>query len=640
MKNPVTYIRQSLSLKLSLMLLFFTVVLFVVSLGSLTVMSRRQIRQDAIDGAFHRLENTSLRLMGFVNEVETAARNMKGTVERHMNPDSFFVYSRRVVELNPDINGCSITAEPYYFKEMGKYFSVYAIRENDTIYSEREVPYDYCEEDWYKKPRMLREPCWTDPYEEADENKLSSMQMIASYGMPLYDHLQQLIGVISVDLSVKNISRIIAEEKIYPHSYFIMVGQTGTFFIHPDSNKIGNETIFSGMDPSKNADVMSLGHCMIEGKEGVMKVEMDGKACQVIYVPLKQTGWSLAIVCPENEIYSDYNKFLHVVISLLAVVLLLLLFACRWIVGRYVAPLNKLDLQSQRIARGEDCERLPVSRGFNSISRLQNAFATMQSSLEQNLQRIQQMNAKAEERNKELVITNQKVVEASHKKTAFIQNMTHQIRTPLNIIMGYTQVLRDNYMELPQEETKSLLAAMEHNTVTITRMIAMLIDSSVEGHAQVMSREDYVSCNDVAREAVEDARRQFHDAKRFVLETMLVNSLHIYTNRLYMFRVLRELLYNSAKFSTGEVITMYVQERARTVVFIIEDEGPGIPEQYQKVLFDQFYKRDDFSEGLGLGLPLTKRHAQRLGGDLRLDTSYKKGCRFVVEIPKESDTIR
>jgi hypothetical protein len=51
------------------MLLFFTVVLFVVSLGSLTVMSRRQIRQDAIDGAFHRLENTSLRLMGFVNEV-------------------------------------------------------------------------------------------------------------------------------------------------------------------------------------------------------------------------------------------------------------------------------------------------------------------------------------------------------------------------------------------------------------------------------------------------------------------------------------------------------------------------------------------------------------------------------------------
>jgi signal transduction histidine kinase len=137
----------------------------------------------------------------------------------------------------------------------------------------------------------------------------------------------------------------------------------------------------------------------------------------------------------------------------------------------------------------------------------------------------------------------------------------------------------------------------------------------------------------VAREAVEDARRQYPDAKRFVLETMVVNSLRVYTNRLYMFRVLRELLYNSAKYSTGEVVTLYVQERARTVVFIVEDEGPGIPEQYQKVLFDQFSKRDDFSEGLGLGLPLTKRHAQRLGGDLTLDEDYHDGCRFIVELP-------
>ena len=640
MKNPVTYIRQSLSMKLSLMLLFFTVVLFVVSLGTMTVMSRRHIRQDAIDDAFHKLENTSLRLMGFVNEVETAARNMRGTVERNMNPDSIAVYSRRVVELNPDINGCSITAEPYYFKEMGKYFSVYTIRENDSIYSEREAPYEYYEEDWYKKPRMLREPCWTDPYEDYDEKTLSSSQMIASYGMPLYNHLQQLVGIISVDLSVKNLSRIIAEEKIYPNSYFIMVGQTGTFFIHPDLSKIGNETIFSGMDPAKNADIMSLGHCMIEGKEGVLQVEMDGKVCQVIYVPLRQTGWSLAIVCPESDIFSDYNQFLHVVIGLLAVVLLLLLLICRWIVSRYVAPLNKLDLQSQRIARGEDCERLPVSKGFNSIGRLQIAFAMMQSSLEQNLQRIRQMNAKAEERNKELVAANQKAVEANRKKTAFIQNLTHQIRTPLNIIMGYTQVLRDNYMELPQEETKTLLAAIEHNTVTITRMIAMLIDSSVEGNARVMSLNDYVSCNDVAREAVEDARRQYPDVKRFVLETMVVNSLSVYTNRLYMFRVLRELLYNSAKYSTGEVVAMYVQEHAKTVVFIVEDEGPGIPEQYREVVFDQFAKRDDFSEGLGLGLPLTKRHAQRLGGDLTLDTNYKKGCRFIVEIPKDSNKIK
>jgi signal transduction histidine kinase len=66
----------------------------------------------------------------------------------------------------------------------------------------------------------------------------------------------------------------------------------------------------------------------------------------------------------------------------------------------------------------------------------------------------------------------------------------------------------------------------------------------------------------------------------------------------------------------------------------VEDKGTGLPEGKEEMIFKPFTKVDDLSEGLGLGLSLSKRHAKSLGGDLFLDTSYKNGCRFIVEIPK------
>ncbi len=67
--------------------------------------------------------------------------------------------------------------------------------------------------------------------------------------------------------------------------------------------------------------------------------------------------------------------------------------------------------------------------------------------------------------------------------------------------------------------------------------------------------------------------------------------------------------------------------------FCVEDKGPGISEEKIEQMFEPFTKIDDLTEGLGLGLPLSKRHIISLGGDLTLDTTYRDGCRFVIEMP-------
>ena len=101
-------------------------------------------------------------------------------------------------------------------------------------------------------------------------------------------------------------------------------------------------------------------------------------------------------------------------------------------------------------------------------------------------------------------------------------------------------------------------------------------------------------------------------------------------------RSIREILFNSAKYSDGKNISLCVKACDNSVQYIFEDTGPGIPLEYHNSVFTPFYKSDSLSEGLGMGLPLTKRHVILLGGSLELDSSYDRGCRFIMVFPLES----
>ena len=147
-----------------------------------------------------------------------------------------------------------------------------------------------------------------------------------------------------------------------------------------------------------------------------------------------------------------------------------------------------------------------------------------------------------------------------------------------------------------------------------------------------MLKHELVSCNDVAHESLEFGRHHFPD-KCFKFETSVPDSFCIHTNRLYLMRSLREILYNAGKYSDGKHILLSIEKTDTVVRFIFEDTGVGIAEENREQMFEMFAKFNDLSEGLGLGLPLTKRHIDNLGGSLTLDTTYHDGCRFIVELP-------
>ena len=636
-------VRRAFARKLSIGILLLAIPIFVVSLGILFTQSRHMIRLEAVGRANSVLNSTMQRISRNLLTIETATNAYSWLVERSLQPDSLLAYSRRVVQLNPHIDGCSISAEPDVFPQYGKHFSVYTVRETDTITTVIEEEYDYFSKIWYKTPRDLNKPCWVAYFDESDSLELTIDGMVASYGRPLYNADNRFVGIVSTDLSLLHLSKLMSVEKPYPNSYFMMIDDQGRYFVHPDSTKLFTQTIFSGADPRRQTDLIALGHEMTAGNQGRMNAVIDGVSCLVCYKPVPGTSWSLAIVCPDRDVLASYHRLTYIVIPLLIIGLFVIVKLCSRAVGQTIHPLNELLDKTQSIAAGNMEVYIPHTQREDVIGNLQNSFATMLQSLNFHMGIVRYSSYQTKLRNEELEHATKLVQEADRQKTAFIQNVTHQIRTPLNIIMGFAQILgKESEDQLIEEEVKSLTSTMTHNSRLLSRIVLMLFDSSDSGTTKEKieaAKHESVPCNDVAREAVSYIKVYYPNLYIYFLSEV-ADDFCIETNRFFLMLSLRELLYNAAKYSDQQNISLRITHSrlskghaGGSVQFIVEDTGKGIAPEDRETIFKFFTKIDDLSQGLGLGLPLSKRHAQNLGGDLTLDTDYQQGCRFILEIP-------
>lgn len=636
-------VRRAFARKLSIGILLLAIPIFVVSLGILFTQSRHMIRLEAVGRANSVLNSTMQRISRNLLTIETATNAYSWLIERSLQPDSLLAYSRRVVQLNPHIDGCSISAEPDVFPQYGKHFSVYTVRETDTITTVIEEDYDYFSKIWYKTPRDLNKPCWVAYFDESDSLELTIDGMVASYGRPLYNADNRFVGIVSTDLSLLHLSKLMSVEKPYPNSYFMMIDDQGRYFVHPDSTKLFTQTIFSGADPRRQTDLIALGHEMTAGNQGRMNAVIDGVSCLVCYKPVPGTSWSLAIVCPDRDVLASYHRLTYIVIPLLIIGLFVIVTLCSRAVGQTIHPLNELLDKTQSIAAGNMEVYIPHTQREDVIGNLQNSFATMLQSLNFHIGIVRYSSYQTKLRNEELEHATKLVQEADRQKTAFIQNVTHQIRTPLNIIMGFAQILgKESEDQLIEEEVKSLTSTMTHNSRLLSRIVLMLFDSSDSGTTKEKTeaaKHESVPCNDVAREAVSYVKVYYPNLYIYFLSEV-GDDFCIETNRQFLMLSLRELLYNAAKYSDQQNISLRITHSllsrghaGGSVQFIVEDTGKGIDPSDCESIFKFFTKVDDLSEGLGLGLPLSKRHAKNLGGDLTLDTDYQQGCRFILEIP-------
>ena len=170
MSSMIQHIRRSLSWKLGLGILLMAVPIFLLSLGILFLQSKNNLKNEATKHANSVLNTTMQRICRHMNIVETATDINDWVIADNLQPDSLLAYSRYIVSLNSQIDGCSISTEPDVFPQFGRYFSAYTVRkstdtETDSVTTVIEEEYEYFEKVWYKTPHDLNKPCWVVYYD-------------------------------------------------------------------------------------------------------------------------------------------------------------------------------------------------------------------------------------------------------------------------------------------------------------------------------------------------------------------------------------------------------------------------------------------------------------------------------------------
>ena len=242
--------------------------------------------------------------------------------------------------------------------------------------------------------------------------------------------------------------------------------------------------------------------------------------------------------------------------------------------------------------------------------------------------------------NDKLRIANEKAEVSSKMKSEFIRNISHEIRTPLNIVSGFTQVLTSPEMDLPKTEKKDIQERVTENTDRITKLIdRMLMISNIHSDAKI-EREDHTDIQTIVAQAIsysgiEQRTRPTNKEAAVTLKVQIdaaTNALSVLTHKLHASRLLAQLLENAAKFTHEGTISLQAEAIDGLVRFIVEDTGIGIPADESEHIFDEFVQLNEFADGTGIGLTVARSVALRLGGDLRVDTDYKQGARFIFEL--------
>ena len=223
-------------------------------------------------------------------------------------------------------------------------------------------------------------------------------------------------------------------------------------------------------------------------------------------------------------------------------------------------------------------------------------------------------------------------MESDRMKDAFIRNMSHEVRTPLNVIAGFAQVLADPDLSPDAEKRKEMAEIIQRNNYLITSHIDEMIELAFSESTGDIAMNDKVSINTLLQRLKSEKEKYAAEGVSMVVSTTLGDDYTITTNRDMLRRTLTNLVDNALKYTEKGTITLGATTSDGRLTLTVEDTGCGIPPAEAEHIFERFVKLDTFKEGLGLGLPLCRIIVTRLGGTISLDTTYRRGARFVITL--------
>ena len=227
-----------------------------------------------------------------------------------------------------------------------------------------------------------------------------------------------------------------------------------------------------------------------------------------------------------------------------------------------------------------------------------------------------------------------RAAEASNRmKGVFIRNITHEINTPLNSIVGFAELAAASD-DADAAERQSYISIIQENSGYLQKLVDDVLYIAGLESSETPPAMSPTDINECCQECIQKVSQSSSRAVsiRFVPAR---EKFHLHTSCMLISKAITEMLRNAVHFAAdGEITLAYTLDGGnRRITFTVTDSGPGIPACEAEHIFGRFVKLDTFSQGLGLGLTVCRLIASALGGTIKLDTNYSGGARFALSIP-------
>lgn len=428
-------------------------------------------------------------------------------------------------------------------------------------------------------------------------------------------------------------------------SYSMIFRKDGRLIAHPDwQAHIEQQHGMFNILQEENEDLKHIFDLINNTRDSIIEDDVYNRYLAVTQIA--QPGWYFVVVIPKNFVRQVAWETTQIILILGIFSLIFVLSILYFFMHKHITkPLHSFLVAIRRLEKEDFNVQLDDTRK-DELGQLAVAFKAMAVILADRENQLVDYANELEQQTHQLIQAKELAESANVTKSQFIANMSHELRTPLNAIIGYSEMLQEDAQDLGEpafvEDLRKIYGAGKH----LLGLINDVLDISKIEAGKMEAYNETFDVRIMVNEVVTTIK-PLVEKQENVLRTEYADNLgEMYADLTKVRQVLFNLLSNASKFTEKGVVTLAVERKETNVgtwiYFRVTDSGIGITTQQQEKLFQAFSQADASTTrkygGTGLGLLITKRFTEMMGGHINVESQFGQGTTFHVHIPVHNTT--